>query len=138
MHRREVSDYSSTHDPIRSGESIMLKYPRSHNQWMGCKNNHRCYKTDCPGSITETCGRFSRCDGENLTIYARGRRNGEIIYNGDVVMLYVGTHRGYVSIPGRFDGDDTKVDFCPGIAPPSYLSYAMCSKYTFRVYRQPW
>ena len=116
----------------------MLKYPRSDDKWMGCKDNHRCYKSRCPGSIYEARTRFSKCTGENLNIYAQGRSDGETIYNGDVVMLYVGTHKGYVSMPGRFDGDDTKVDFCPGIAPPSYLSYAMCSKYTFRVYRKPY
>jgi len=94
---------------------------------MGCQTNHRCYKTDCPGSITQARG----CSGEDFT---RGRNNGEIIYNGDVVMLYVNCMCQY-----KDDSLGTKqlsVDFCPGRAPPSYLSYEMCSKYAFQVYRR--
>ena len=120
---------------IRSGQHIMLKWPRAHNNWIGCKNNHRCYKTTCPGSITQARGRFSRCDGENFTIYARGKSDGDTIYDEDVVMLYVNVHRGYVSIQGRFDGDDTSVNFCPGLAPPTRLRFDICPKNTFQIYR---
>jgi len=129
--------YGSPGDPIRSGQHIMLKWPRAHNIWIGCKNNHRCYKTTCPGSITQARWRFGRCDGENFTIYARGRNNGDIIYNNDEVMLYVNVHRGYVSIQGRFDGDDTSVNYCPGSAPPTTFKYDICPKNTFQIYRLP-
>ena len=69
-------------------------------------------------------------------IYARGKTDGQIIYNGDVVMLYY-VHGGkYVSIHGQDNGDDTSLDFCPGVDPPAFLSYAICSKNVFRIYRK--
>ena len=69
-------------------------------------------------------------------IYARGKANGQTVYNGDVVMLYYEHNRRYVSIQGQDEGDDTSLDFCPGEVPPAYLSYGVCSKNAFRIYTQ--
>ena len=53
-------------------------------------------------------------------------------------MLYYDHTGRYVCIQGDYEGDDTSLDFCPGIAPPTYLSYAICSRNAFRIYRKPW
>ena len=123
---------------IKSGQQIRLRYLREHNSWMGCPFNSRCDKRTCPGTTAQ--GKDfsnSRCWGEIFRIYARGRTNGQTIYNGDVVMLYYVREGRYVSIQGQNDGDDTSLNFCPGQAPPAYLSYGICSNNAFRIYRKP-
>ena len=120
--------------PIKSGQQIRLRYVAAHNTWMGCPANNRCDRRTCPGTTVQSTD-FSRCGGEILTIYARGRTNGQTIYNGDVVMLYHGGR--YVSIQGENDGDDTSLNFCPGVNPPAFLSYGICSNNAFRIYRRP-
>ena len=123
---------------VKSGQQIRLRYLREHNSWMGCPSNNRCSKKTCPGTTAQG-GDFknNRCWGEIFRIYARGRANGQTIYNGDVVMLYYVRDGRYVSIQGQYEGDDTSLNFCPGVAPPAYLSYGICSKNTFRIYRKP-
>ena len=120
--------------PIKSGQQIQLRYLHGTNEWIGCPHNNRCDKRDCPGTISQA--RAFRCLGEIFRIYARGRANGETIYNGDLVMLYYVQGGKYVSIQGQEEKDNTSLDFCPGKAPPAYLSYGICSKNTFRVYRK--
>ena len=122
--------------PIKSGHRIRLRYPHDQNTWMGCPDYNRCDKRTCPGTTDQGKNFTSdRCWGETFFIYARGKANGAVINNGDVVMLYY-PHTGlYVSIQGENDNDDTSLDFCPGVAPPAYLSYALCSKNAFRIYR---
>ena len=123
---------------IKSGQRIRLRYPRESNTWMGCPSNKNCDKRTCPGTTSQG-GNFAnnRCYGEIFIIFARGRTNGETIYNGDVVMLYYPPNGRYVSIQGKNFGDDTSLDFCPGMVPPAYLSYGICSKNVFRIYRKP-
>ena len=124
---------------VKSGQRIRLySLSAGTNPWMGCPLNNRCSKRFCPGTIEQ--GRnFSRCGGEILRMYARGRTNGQTIYNGDVVMLYYSSVSGdgYVSIQGENNGDDTSLNFCPGQTPPAYFSYGLCSKNAFRIYRKP-
>ena len=123
---------------IKSGQRIRLRYLREKNAWMGCPSNKNCDHRTCPGTTSQ--GRNfanNRCYGEIFRIYARGRTNGQIIYNGDVVMLYYPDNGRYVSIQGKSNGDDTSLDFCPGMVPPAYLSYGICSKNVFRIYRKP-
>ena len=43
----------------------------------------------------------------------------------------------YVSIQGQYNEDPTTLDFCPGVSPPAYLSYGICSNNVFRIYRKP-
>jgi len=131
----QIIGEGTTHNPIKSGQRIRLRYVGAHNTWVGCPHHNRCDKRPCPGTSAQ--GRdFNRCGGEILRIYARGKKNGEVIYNGDVVMLqYRDIY--YISIQGRNDGDDTSMNLCPGKAPPAYLSYGICSKNAFRVYRKP-
>jgi len=123
-------------DSIKSGQRIRLRYLREHNTWMGCARLNRCEQATCPGT-TAAAKDFTndRCWGEIFVIYARGKANGAVIYNGDVVMLYYPRKGLYVSIQGENDDDDTSINFCPGAAPPAYFSYAMCSKNSFRVYQ---
>ena len=121
---------------IKSGQLIRLRYINEHNTWMGCPFNNSCDKRTCPGTNIQASN-FTMCYGEIFIIYARGKTNGQTIYNGDVVMLYYYVGGKYVSIQGQNWGDDTSLDFCPGKTPPAYLSYGICSKNTFRIYRKP-
>ena len=106
---------------------------------MGCFPKTRCDKRTCPGTTAQASD-FSRCWGEVFRIYARGKTNGQVIYDGDVVMLYYiadGNDGRYVSIQGQNFRDDTSLNFCPGVVPPAYLSYGICSKNAFRIFRKP-
>ena len=52
------------------------------------------------------------------------------------MFYYIATGR-YVSIQGQYYRDDTSLDFCPGVVPPAYLSYGICSKNAFHIYQKP-
>ena len=121
---------------ITSGRLIRLKYIDDHNTWMGCPTKKYCSKKRCPGSELEAKN-FAKCGGEMFRIYARGKTLGQAIHNGDVVMLHFENDGRYVSINGQNEGDDTSIDFCPGRPPPAYLSYGICSKNAFRIYKKP-
>ena len=132
----QIIAQGSIHGYVKSGQLIRLRYIHKHNTWMGCPENNRCDHRTCPGTLLQARD-FGRCGGEVLQIFARGKKNGQYIYSGDLVMLYV-YHRGrYISIQGLNDGDDTSLDFCPATNPPAYLSYGICSKNVFRVYQKP-
>jgi len=120
---------------IKSGQQIRLKYGHPDLlYWVGCASNNHCNRSDC---ITVQGNKFIRCKDQIFRIYARGRENGDVVLNGDVVMLYY-VHGGkYISIQGQNEGNHTSLNFCPGMAPPAYLSYGICSKNAFRVYRKP-
>ena len=50
-------------------------------------------------------------------------------YNGDVVMLLcimVGM--------SQYNEDPISLNFCPGVTPPAYLSYGICSNNAFHIY----
>ena len=123
-------------DPIKSGQRIRLRYLREANTWMGCPANSNCDKRTCPGTTAKGTNFNDGCWGETFRIYARGKANGQLLYNGDVVMLYYVHNKRYVSIQGNGFGDDTSLNFCPGIVPPPYLSYGYCRKNAFRIYRK--
>jgi len=126
--------------PIKSGQRIRIRYLREHNSWMGCPNHEKktCDKRTCPGTTAQGKDFTNdRCWGEIFIMYARGRTNGQVIQNGDVVMLYYKKIGLYVSIKGEDYTDDTSLNFSPGVVPPAYLSYGICSKNAFRVYRKP-
>ena len=131
----QIIGEGAIHHAIKSGQRVRLRYPNEHKTWITCHNNH-CEKSTCPGT-TSHGSNFNRCYGEIFKIYARGKTNGQIIYNGDVVMLLCTYRRRYVSIQGQYNEDPTSLDFCPGVAPPAYLSYGICSKNVFRIYRKP-
>ena len=124
----------SIHGYVKSGQRIRLRYVYQPKTWMGCALNNRCEQKLCPGTLLQARN-FGRCGGEIFQLYARGKKNGEIIYSGDVVMIYYSGR--YVAIQGQYEGDDTSLDFCPATNPPAYLSYGICSKNVFRVYRKP-
>jgi len=125
----------SIHDFVKSGQRIRLRYIGKHNTWIGCPMKTRCEHISCPGTLLQARD-FGRCGGEIFQIYARGKKNGQVIYSGDVIMM-LNYHGRYLAIQGQNEGDDTSIDFCPGIAPPAYFSYGICSKNVFRVYRKP-
>lgn len=133
----QIIGEGAIHSPIKSGQRIRLRYLHVHNTWMGCptsKNN--CKQISCPGT-TSQASNFSRCNQEILRIYSRGKRNGEIVHNDDTVMIYNDYTGKYISIQGQKNGDLSSLNFCPGVAPPAYLSYGICSKNVFRIYRKP-
>ena len=132
----QIIGEGTRYSPIKSGQRIRLRYLHERNSWMGCREN-RCDKRTCPGTTAQGSN-FDRCHGEIFRIYARGKTNGQIIYNGDVVMLsHYKYDSKYVSIQGEKFGTDTTLNFCPGVTPPPYLSYGICSKNAFRIYQKP-
>ena len=132
----QIIGEGSTHNPIKSGQRIRLRYVNAESTWMGCPTKNHCERKTCPGTAIHASD-FSKCRGEIFRIYARGKRNEEIIYDGDLVMLYLPIAGRSVSIQGENEGDDTSLNFCPGLTPPVYLSYGICSKSVFRIYRKP-
>ena len=122
---------------IKSGQRIRLRYLAEHNSWLECSTSEdHCNKGTCSGTSVQASN-FSRCWKEMFRIFARGRAKGQTIYNGDVVMLYQIVFGRYVSIQGEYESSDTSLNFCPGVTPPAYLSYGICSKNVFRIYRKP-
>ena len=134
----QIIGEGAPHNPIKCGQCIRLCYLRDHNTWMGCPSSKNyCDKRTCPGTTSQASNFNRGCYGEIFRIYARGKANGQIVYSGDVVMLYYEHGGRYVSIQGENSGDDTSLNFCPGVTPPAYLSYGICSKNAFRIYRKP-
>ena len=117
---------------IKSGQRIRLRWAHEPNTWMGCTSNTKCKKRSCPGTTSEG-GNFTKCHSEIFRIYSRS----STIKNGDLVMLYYPNNDKYVSIEGENYEADTSLNFCPGMTPPAYLSYAICSKNVFRIHRKP-
>ena len=134
----QIIGEGTSYTSIKSGQRIRLRYLHEHNTWIGYPNGINCDKRTCPGTTSQG-GNFAnnRCWGEIFRMYARGKTDGQTIYNGAVVMLYYERSGRYVSIQGKNYGDDTSLDFCPGSPPPAYLSYGICSKNAFRIYRKP-
>ena len=133
----QIFNNGTQNSAIKCGQRIRLHYLLKENSWVGCPMTKKyCDKSNCPGT-TSNAKNFNRCGGEIFIIYARGRNNGEVIYNGDVVMLYYPSACKYISIQGEVDGNGSSLSFCPGLAPPAYLSYGVCSKNAFRIYRKP-
>jgi len=121
-------------EPVKSGQRIRLRYEAESNSWVSCIHETKCDRQTCPGTLLEARN-FNSCHGELLVIHARGKKNGETIKSGDVIMLEY--HGRYITIQGDNEEDDSSVNFCPGVTPPAYLSYGICSKNVFRVYRKP-
>lgn len=132
----QIISNSTDYSTIKSGQEIRLRYMHQLKTWMTCSQKSYCGKSSCPG--TSSLGsNFNICKADIFRIFAHGKRNGEVIYNGDVVMLYYTYYGKYVSIQGLNYGDDTSLSFCPGLAPPAYLSFGLCSKNVFRIYQKP-
>ena len=117
-------------------ESNCAIYLREHNTWVKYLENKQCGKGTC-SSATAQGNNFNRCQAEMFRIYARGKRKGEIVYNNDVVMLYNEYSSKYLSIEGEEYAAPNNFNFCPAVSPPAYLSYGICSKNVFRIYRRP-
>ena len=132
----QIISNDTNYSTIKSGQEIRLRYLHELRTWMTCSGNTHCSKTTCPGTSAQGSD-FNRCKGDLFRIYAQGKTNGEVIYNGDVVMLYYIRFGKYVYIRGEYNGDDTSLSFCPGTAPPAYLSFGLCSKTVFRIYQKP-
>jgi len=73
------------------GQRIQLRYIHEFNTWLGCdiyESVTGCYKNKSSGTTAQGQDfNNNRCWGEIFIIYARGRANGAVIYNGDVIIL---------------------------------------------------
>ena len=132
----QIIGEGTTHSPIKSGQRIRLRFLYEHNTWVKYLESKQCGTGTCSGTTAQGIN-FNRCPAEMFRIYARGKRNGEVVYNNDVVMLYNEYSCKYVHIEGQKNADPVDFNFCPGITPPAYLSYGICSKNVFRIYRKP-
>lgn len=132
----QIIGEGTIHSPIKSGQQIRVRYLNEHNTWLTYLKSNQCGKGTCSGTTAEGTT-FNKCQAEIFRVYARGRRNGDVIYSNDVVMLYSNHACKYVSIQGEKHGDPTGFNFCPGITPPAYFSYGICSRNAFRIYRKP-
>ena len=132
----QIIGEGTIHSSIKSGQQIRLRYIHEHNEWISCSSSNQCGKGTCSGTTAQG-NDFSRCYKEIFKIYARGKRNGEVVNNNDVVVLFNNHVYKYLSIQGERNGDFSSLDFCPGIPPPAYLSFGICSKNAFRIYRKP-
>ena len=121
---------------LQSGERVRFQVFVGSNQWLGCPHNHQCDKRPCPGTLSQAAN-LDRCGRETFRIYARERRVGRTILNGDLVMLYLPAYYGgkYIRIQGYKETSHTSMDYCPGEVPPSYSDYTTCSNNVFRIYK---
>ena len=119
---------------VKSGYKVRFRhlYGGKH-QWIGCPNYNQCSRRSCPGTTFQALN-FTRCGSEVLTIYARGKYRGDIVRNGDVVML--GYRTKFISIQGDGEGDDACLNVCPGSGPPTYFDYSRCPRNVFRIYKK--
>ena len=133
----QIIGEGTIHNPIKSGQRIRLRYLNQHNTWVQyCESNEECRVGTCSGTTAQGTN-FTKCPAEMFRIYARGKRNGEVVYTNDVVMLYNEYSSKYVSLKGEQYHAPLNFNFCPGVAPPAYLSYGICSRNVFRIYRRP-
>ena len=117
---------------IRSGYKVRI---RSNSKWLSCYNGS-CFTRTCPGSTTQATNFSIPCNSETFTIYANARRDGDVIYDRDLVMLCINANGSkYISIKGTQNGDDTSLDYCPGSVPPTYFSFFACTKNVFQIYK---
>ena len=118
---------------VKSGYRVRFRYIAVGHQWIGCPLNTRCDRRPCPGTPYQALN-FTRCGGEMFTIYARGKYKGDIVQNGDIVMLGYGAK--FISIQGDNEGNYTSLNTCPGSGPPTYFDYSRCPRNVFRIYKK--
>ena len=117
---------------IRSGYKVRIRF---RNKWLSCYNGS-CSTRICPGSTKQTTNFTISCNSETFTIYGHAKRDGDVIYIGDIVMLYINVNGSkYISIKGNREGDDTSLDYCPGNVPPNYFSFFACTRNVFQIYK---
>ena len=120
---------------IRSGYKVRIRLIQAGSKWLSCYNGS-CNVKNCPGSTTKTTNFTIPCRNETFTIFGMARRYGDVIYDGDLVMLHINTNgKKYISIQGHNDGDNASLDFCPGNVPPYYFSYFACTRNVFQTYK---
>ena len=123
--------FSNGGEYIKSGYKVRIRFVRAGSKWLSCSNG-RCSTSNCPGSTTEATNFTISCDNETFTIYAQAKSYGDVIFNGDYVMLTNGTK--YISIQGSDEGDDVSLNFCPGDVPPYNSSFITCTRNVFQIY----
>ena len=63
---------------VESGERV--RFFIKTNKWLGCPAIAHCDKRHCPGTFSQGAKFNNACSGENFRIYARGRTNGETVF----------------------------------------------------------
>ena len=116
---------------IKSGYKVRIRIVRAGNMWLSC-NKENCSISSCPGSTTKATNFTIPCANETFTIYAHTKRYGDVIFNGDFVMLKA--DRKYISIQGSRESDAVSLNSCPGNV-PRYTSFITCIKNVFQIYK---
>ena len=122
---------------VKVGDLIGIYYPID-KKWLGCHGSGNCYKHACPGHPTLAYGfsnyeHWHRCYGEIYKIYARGKKNGDIITHKDDVMILFLQNFDYLSFPGGTIHRNP----CPsGHRPPSREKYDCCWGEVFNIWKR--
>ena len=132
----EVYQIFRKHGPghVRVGDIVGIYYPRERN-WFALSGG-RGHLEPCPGHPTKRYGfqdlhRWFRCWGEVYVIYARGKRNGQLIRDRDDVMLYFIHGHSWVSLGRGY----VNTEKCPGgNLPPAPDKYDVCWGENFELF----
>ena len=116
---------------------MRIRFIIAGSKWLSCYNGS-CTVKNCPGSTKIATNFAIPCRNETFTIFGMTRRYGDVIYDGDLVMLHINANgKKYISIQGQNEGDNASLDFCPGNVPPYYFSYFTCTRNVFQTYKIP-
>ena len=122
---------------VRVGDVVGVHYPHELGKWLGCVGGN-CGRYTCPGIPSTTHGfhsqdKWTLCPGEVFRIYAQGKREGSIINEHDIIMLYYVVGNQWVNLAN----DIVARGSCPGtIRPPSASTYESHSTYTLEIWKQ--
>lgn len=123
---------------VKVGDLVGIYYSREKDNWLSCWRKE-CGKSKCPGKPTSAYGfsnseKWFLCAGEVFKIYSEGKKEGAVINDGDLIMLYYLHERLWMS-----QGDGvTKKKSCPGTSrPPPFSKYDGCSNEGLIIHRKP-
>ena len=122
---------------MRVGDVVGVHYPHELGKWLGCVGGN-CGRYTCPGIPSTTHGfhsqdKWTLCPGEVFRIYAQGKREGSIINEHDIIMLYYVVGNQWVNLAN----DIVARGSGPGTTrPPSASTYESHSTYTLEIWKQ--
>ena len=132
----EIYHSTGVYYNIQVGEQVGL-YSPSQQGWLSLYQNYG-HAESCPGKPDLDTG-FHRadswyyCGAEIFMIYAKGKVDGEIITENDVIQLYFPLTSSYVNVDNS-NFDPVYGATCPDLyPPPSDESYEDCPYATFQV-----
>ena len=118
---------------IRVGDYVALYFPTA-KKWFSMYRNQGHLQIQCPGLPNKIYG-FHRedswqyCGSEVFRIYAEGKKNTDIIEDGDTITLYYPCGKQYLKL-----GAGTPIlNSCPGGPPPRATAYDSCVGEVFEI-----